>query len=134
MSAPPASRDIDDQTRAGVAAIFRSHASTEFLTMHEFTEALTSLGAKREYCTQYFKAFDLAGDGAIGASDFLMGIVAMVLIMRARLSGRALPPPPSQTHSRASLTGCRHLRRTTKPSTADIGGSSAPSTSSGPTT
>lgn len=68
---------MDEQVAARVAAIFRSHAAAACMTLHEFTEALTSLGAKREYCTQYFKAFDRAGDGTVNTTEFMLGVVAM---------------------------------------------------------
>lgn len=48
------------------------------LAMPEFTELLTSIGAKREYCTQYFKAFDRNQDGLVDYEEFLLGTVAMV--------------------------------------------------------
>jgi hypothetical protein len=48
------------------------------MTMHGFTEVLTSAGAKREYCTQFFKAFDRNHDNFVDYDEFLLGMVAMV--------------------------------------------------------
>ena len=38
---------------------------------------LVSLGAKRDYCTQYFRAFDLNDDRRVDWTEFVLGLVAM---------------------------------------------------------
>jgi Ca2+-binding EF-hand superfamily protein len=48
------------------------------MAMPGFTDVLTSAGAKREYCTQFFKAFDRNHDGFVDYDEFLLGMVAMV--------------------------------------------------------
>ena len=48
------------------------------MAMPGFTEVLTRAGAKREYCTQFFKAFDRNHDGFVDYDEFLLGMVAMV--------------------------------------------------------
>ena len=69
--------DIEPSLRSRAEAYFRTHASSTHLTLVEFTDALTQLGAKREYCTQFFKAFDLSNSGVVDLEEFVFGIVAM---------------------------------------------------------
>jgi diadenosine tetraphosphatase ApaH/serine/threonine PP2A family protein phosphatase/Ca2+-binding EF-hand superfamily protein len=57
---------------------FQSHSVDQMkMTPEEFSGAMSELGAKREYCTQYFKAFDEDGDGRVDFHEFLLGSVAM---------------------------------------------------------
>jgi|EP01049_Picozoa_sp_SAG25_P003484 Ca2+-binding EF-hand superfamily protein len=69
--------EIDPATKAKIKAIFVSHAAAETMTVQEFTDTMVQLGAKREYCTQYFKAFDRSGSGRVDEGEFLLGAVAM---------------------------------------------------------
>ena len=77
------------------------------LTTPEFIELLTSMGAKREYCTQYFKAFDHNQDGFVDYQEFLLGIVAMVALRRILAKVPRLPCccPAALPHSARS--SCR---------------------------
>ena len=86
------------------------------------------MGAKREYCTQYFKAFDHNQDGFVDYQEFLLGVVAMV--RPALLAGwphLLIAPLLAEV---VSPSACRIIRRTT----VGPGASSGRSTSSGPTT
>jgi hypothetical protein len=77
LSPCPPRAPADRQTPPCLTHAVRA-ALLQPMAMPEFTELLTSAGAKREYCTQFFRAFDRNHDGLIDYDEFLLAIIAMV--------------------------------------------------------
>ena len=110
------------QHRNNILNIFRvASAGADRLSLDAFTDVMVWLHVPREYCRQYFKAFDLDQDGTVDYREFLLGLIAMDSTtehegmwaeMRARYIFRTYDVNENRRLDLAELTHLvRHLRR-----------------------
>ena len=113
---------VTAQHRTNILNIFRVAGGGEAaLDLEAFTDVMVWLHVPREYCRQYFKAFDLDMDGSIDYREFLLGVIAMDNAtlhegmwaeMRARYIFRTYDVNENRQLDLAELTHLvRHLRR-----------------------